>query len=140
MALSSWFTAATLVVWGLGMVEAFADGTETAPNCSGGINHATDAMGASKTHLDAGADVRGLPVSPNAIDRRVVEGTTTVRPEHQLHNPLGVSHKEWQARTELAAAYRGLYLHGLERSTIGSDQAAQVSYWRRRGQCVCVCP
>lgn len=66
-----------------------------------------------------------VPISPNRVDRRGIDGTSTVRPEHRLHNPLGVSSMEWAARTQLAAAYRGLYLHGLERSTIGSDQAAQ---------------
>lgn len=70
-------------------------------------------------------DIRGMQVSPNRVDRRLIDRTSTVRPEHLSNNPLGVSAAEWQARTELAAAYRGLYLHGLERGTIGSDQAAQ---------------
>jgi hypothetical protein len=34
---------------------------------------------------------------------RSIDGTSTVRPEHRLRNPLGVSRAEWEARTQLAA-------------------------------------
>ncbi|KAL3922544.1 MAG: hypothetical protein SGARI_006427, partial [Bacillariaceae sp.] len=61
----------------------------------------------------------GYPVSRHAPDRRKVDPVDTVRPEHAAGNPLGVPDYEWKARTELAAAYRSLYLAGL-----GSDQAA----------------
>ena len=65
----------------------------------------------------------GYPVSSKILlDRRKVDVVTTVRPEHSIgnDNPLGVSNYEWLKRTELAVAYRALYLLGL-----GSDQAAQ---------------
>jgi ribulose-5-phosphate 4-epimerase/fuculose-1-phosphate aldolase len=62
----------------------------------------------------------GYPVSRYSPDRRQVDQVTTVRPEHATENPSGVCDYEWTARTELAAAYRSLYLAGL-----GSDQAAQ---------------
>ena len=67
----------------------------------------------------------GYPVSRYSPDRRTLDrpSSDTVRPEHQHddhQNPLGVPAPEWKARTELAAAYRFLYLAGL-----GSDQAAQ---------------
>jgi len=73
-------------------------------------------------------DIRAVPISPN-VPR--LSQPSTVRPEHEgTDNPLGVSAAEWQARTELAAGYRSLYLHGLERSTLGSDQAAQCLMMR----------
>jgi ribulose-5-phosphate 4-epimerase/fuculose-1-phosphate aldolase len=68
----------------------------------------------------------GYPVSRYAVDRRQLDPVGTVRPEHLQSNPLGVSDEEWKTRTELAAAYRALYLLGLEGpATLGSDQAAQ---------------
>ena len=71
-------------------------------------------------------NIVGYPVSRYSADRRLVDIVDTVRPEHVAsENPLGVSADEWKARTELAAAYRALYLLGLERSSYGSDQAAQ---------------
>lgn len=94
-----------------------------------------------------GNGVTGIAVSPNVPK---IPQPDTVRAEHRRgasarqngndrgnaaekdgrNNPLGVSEGEWRARTQLAALYRGLYLHGLERSTIGSDQAAQCVMMR----------
>lgn len=68
----------------------------------------------------ADPSIVGYPVSRYSPDRRLGDPVDAVRPEHQTNNPLGVSAAEWKARTELAAAYRHLYLSGL-----GSDQAAQ---------------
>jgi len=61
-----------------------------------------------------------VPVSRNTPDRRVLNPETTVRPEHEEKNPLGVSSIEWRARTEAAALHRLLFIHGM-----GSDLAAQ---------------
>lgn len=70
-----------------------------------------------------------IPVSPNVPDRRKLDPTHTVRPEHLLgSNPLGVSAVEWQARTEAAALYRALYLYDM-----GSDLAAQCVMHRIPG-------
>jgi ribulose-5-phosphate 4-epimerase/fuculose-1-phosphate aldolase len=77
----------------------------------------------------------GYPVSRYSPDRRLFDQVETVRAVHQSdnnhqdddtstsyfsNNPLGVPALEWKARTELAAAYRYLYMAGL-----GSDQSAQ---------------
>jgi ribulose-5-phosphate 4-epimerase/fuculose-1-phosphate aldolase len=62
----------------------------------------------------------GYPVSRYCQDRRMIDIPETVQSKHRVRNPLNVSTEEWEARTELAAAYRALYLLGL-----GSDQAAQ---------------
>jgi ribulose-5-phosphate 4-epimerase/fuculose-1-phosphate aldolase len=62
----------------------------------------------------------GYPVSRYCQDRRMIDIPETVQSKHRVRNPLNVSAEEWEARTELAAAYRVLYLLGL-----GSDQAAQ---------------
>eukprot|EP00441_Pelagodinium_beii_P046355 CAMPEP_0197622838 /NCGR_PEP_ID=MMETSP1338-20131121/2967_1 /TAXON_ID=43686 ORGANISM="Pelagodinium beii, Strain RCC1491" /NCGR_SAMPLE_ID=MMETSP1338 /ASSEMBLY_ACC=CAM_ASM_000754 /LENGTH=299 /DNA_ID=CAMNT_0043192601 /DNA_START=42 /DNA_END=938 /DNA_ORIENTATION=- len=70
-----------------------------------------------------------IPVSPNAPDRRELDLTSTVRPEHQLSNPLGVAPEEWKARTEAAALHRMLFLHGM-----GSDLAAQCVMHRIPGR------
>eukprot|EP00658_Telonema_sp_P-2_P038757 TRINITY_DN27747_c0_g1_i3.p1 TRINITY_DN27747_c0_g1~~TRINITY_DN27747_c0_g1_i3.p1 ORF type:complete len:323 (+),score=66.82 TRINITY_DN27747_c0_g1_i3:287-1255(+) len=66
---------------------------------------------------DGGCDA--VPISPNVPDLRG-KFPSTVRPEHKSWNPLGVTPKEWEARTEIAAVYRGLHLYGL-----GEDLAAQ---------------
>jgi len=62
----------------------------------------------------------GYPVSRNCQDRREIDKPDTIRGLHKVNNPLNVPPEEWKARTELAAAYRALYLLGH-----GSDQAAQ---------------
>eukprot|EP00658_Telonema_sp_P-2_P038756 TRINITY_DN27747_c0_g1_i2.p1 TRINITY_DN27747_c0_g1~~TRINITY_DN27747_c0_g1_i2.p1 ORF type:complete len:123 (+),score=27.24 TRINITY_DN27747_c0_g1_i2:287-655(+) len=53
---------------------------------------------------DGGCDA--VPISPNVPDLRG-KFPSTVRPEHKSWNPLGVTPKEWEARTEIAAVYRG---------------------------------
>jgi len=77
------------------------------------------------------ADEEGaiVPVSPNTPDRRSIDPTSTVRPEHRAENPLGVDPVEWQARTEAAALHRALFLYGM-----GSDMAAQCVMHRIPGR------
>merc|ERR1711933_624371 len=70
-----------------------------------------------------------VPISPNAPDRRLLEPVSTVRAEHLVNNPLGVSAEEWKARTESAALHRMLYLYGM-----GSDLAAQCVMHRIPGK------
>jgi len=70
-----------------------------------------------------------VPVSPNAPNRRLLDPASTVRLEHTLRNPIGVSPSEWQARTDAAAVHRALYLYGM-----GSDLAAQCVMQRIPGK------
>jgi len=90
-------------------------------NCTA---NSCDTRSVSAVHESA----KPIPVSPNAPDRRLIDPTSAVLPEHRSHNPLGVSAVEWQARTEAAAVHRALYLYGM-----GSDLAAQCVMQRIPG-------
>lgn len=100
------------------------------PALTSNYPHTAAAVGVAVPQPDPG--IIGYPVSRNAFDRRDADPVDTVRPEHSSGkaNPLGVSAEEWRARTELAAAYRALYVLGLERSSLGSDQSAQCAMHR----------